>query len=180
MLICLSLIETEEERKSFERLYSENKNRMYGIALKYLNNSTEAEDVVQEVFYRIVTKKTKLFDLPENKQSAYLNVMTKHIAIDNFKKNNKESIEYDDSIDTGNLISLEDEIIAGVEAEELIAFIKKMPLGMRESLYAKCIFNMSNSEAAEQFGISEAAFRQRLCSARREIRMYIERKNEYE
>ncbi len=46
----LLLLDTEQERKFFKELYREHKNEMYYIALKILNNESDAEDMVHETF----------------------------------------------------------------------------------------------------------------------------------
>lgn len=50
LLFYLSLIETEEERDLFTKLYNEHSHTMYVCAYKYLHNSSDAEDIVHDVF----------------------------------------------------------------------------------------------------------------------------------
>ena len=50
MLIYLSMIEGEERKASFEKIYKENYLRMYHIALSILKQPADVEDAVQEAF----------------------------------------------------------------------------------------------------------------------------------
>lgn len=53
MLMLLQIIETEEDRSKFERIYSEYRGLMYHVAFKYLCHEQDAEDAVQQAFVKI-------------------------------------------------------------------------------------------------------------------------------
>ena len=56
MLCYLAMIETEEERSKFEKIYIQYRRLMYSVAFRVLNNSEDAEDAVHTAFIRIAKK----------------------------------------------------------------------------------------------------------------------------
>ncbi len=51
--IYLSMLETDEERSEFQRLYETYSQQMIRIAISKVNNRNDAEDAVHEAFLRI-------------------------------------------------------------------------------------------------------------------------------
>ena len=68
----LLLLDTEQERKFFKELYREHKNEMYYIALKILNNESDAEDMVHETFLTLTENLPKMMDNPPQKNWNYI------------------------------------------------------------------------------------------------------------
>ena len=54
MIIYLNMLETEDDRDVCQKLYEENKQRLFRIANKILQNTADAEDVVQICFSKII------------------------------------------------------------------------------------------------------------------------------
>ncbi len=58
----LLLLDTEQEREFFKKLYNEHKNEMYYTALKILKNESDAEDMVHETFLTLTEHLSKMID----------------------------------------------------------------------------------------------------------------------
>ena len=56
MLIYISMLETEAEKQSFEKIYRENYLTMYHIALGILKSQADAENAVHEAFLKLAEK----------------------------------------------------------------------------------------------------------------------------
>lgn len=54
MLIYLALIEVEEDKRKFERIYLSYKQTMFYVANRILKNHHTSEDAVHQAFLRII------------------------------------------------------------------------------------------------------------------------------
>lgn len=164
-----------------EELYHKHKNRLFNISMKYLHNGADAEDAVHSVFLQITEGKTKIFEIPPNKKAAYLNVLIRNISARIFNASLTEVAvdpekleEYSDKNSIDSEIGLDDTVISKISHQELIDFIHTLPQGMREAMILKYLIGLSEREGAEKLRITENAFRQRLFTARKIIKSFID------
>lgn len=164
-----------------EELYRKHKNRLFNIALKYLRNNADAEDAVHSVFSQIIEEKTKIFEIPPNKQAAYLNVLIRNISVRIFNNSLKEVAvdpvkfeEYSDKNSLNDDIDMDNIVMSKISHRELIDFIHSLPQGMRDAMVLKYLIGLSNREAAAKLDITENALRQRLFAARKAIKIFID------
>lgn len=177
----LSMLNTEEEKSEFERLYTTYRTRMYHVAMKYLNNSADAEDAVQEAFLRIADKRADIFKVGEEFKQKYIFTLVRHIAHDMFNaKTGRREVEYDDTLDSesDDSIPLEEIILGEIGYDELVAYINTMPTAMRDAMNLKYIIGIPNDELSRALGITENALRQRLFAARKLLKNYVDARNE--
>lgn len=181
--IFLSLLETEEERSRFLSLYDNHKDRMYRVAMRYLHNSSDAEDAVHEAFLQIADDRAKVFDVAPNKRAAFLNILIRNISVKMFNKSNEVVItdphEFYEKVGYKE-ISLEDSIVSKISRQELVDYILSLPEGMRDAMYLKYVVELPNSIIAQRLGITENALRQRLFSGRKAIREFIDKGEHHE
>lgn len=170
--IYLSMVDTDEKRNLLEKIYVEHRDRMFAVAMRYLHNRSDAEDAVHEAFLRIAGGKTKIFEISPNKIVAYTDIIIRNITVDMLKKRKTETV-YDDDVIITDELTIEDDIISRVSRDELVGFILSLPTGQRDAMYARAILGMSGAEGAEMLGISEAAFRHRVYSAKKSIRIFL-------
>lgn len=173
----LSILNTEEEKTEFERLYHTHKSTMYNIAYSKLNNSYDAEDAVSEAFLRCAKNFSRILEISCNKRGAFLDVIVKNVAIDMFKKkcNAPDDIEdypyiADEAPDT------EEKAVGNISRCELVRRIKEMPEVLRDTLSLSAFCNMTNKEIADFLDVSENTVAQRLFRARKIMSEYIENK----
>lgn len=164
-----------------EELYHKHKGRLFNIAMGYLHNYADAEDAVHSVFSQIIEEKTKIFEIPPNKQTAYLNVLIRNISVKIFNNSlNEISIdpvaleEYSEENNISDGIKIDDIVISKISQRELIDFIHTLPQGMRDAMVLKYLIELSDKEAAVKLDITENAFRQRLFAARKAIKKFID------
>lgn len=175
--IAFAKLENAEEQSIFERLYNEHHQRLFRIALYRLHNEQDAEDAVSECFLRILDKSANIFKIPPNKYTSFLNILIRNICLKMFDESTKkntvssENGNYPEIIDR---LSLEDEVIGKIAKEDLVDFISQLPEKTRDALVLTAIMDFSYSEAAQQLGITENALRQRIFSARKAIKRFVE------
>lgn len=172
---ALAILETDEQRNELSEIYETNKNRFYAIAFEHLHNKDDVEDAIQETFLRIAKNPDKFFSLSDNKRINYICVILRNVSVDIFKKNVKtETDELSEELMFQNDISpLENSLLNKVSHEDLMDFIKNLPILQRNVLFLTCLSELSIDETAKILKISKTAVNQRLYLARNSIREYI-------
>nr|MDP9238017.1 sigma-70 family RNA polymerase sigma factor [Chloroflexota bacterium] len=108
---------------AFEALYDRYCRLVYSIALRALSDPSSAEDVVQEVFFRL-WERGRQFDLERGPFVAWLIGVSRNRAIDERRRQNRRLrfeapvlVEQDLLADTGSV----DPSLAGIISEERAA-----------------------------------------------------------
>ena len=72
----------KEKHKSLDELYSEYRQCCVYVAKKYTLNETDAEDIVQDVFMKIIEHREKYLKVSETEFKCLIIAMTKHAGVD--------------------------------------------------------------------------------------------------
>lgn len=94
MLSYILLIETEEDKSKFERIYNNYRQTMYYAAYHILKNEHTAEDIVHQAFLRVIDHLDKIDENNCHKTKAFLVVITEHLAIDYYRKTKKSQYRF--------------------------------------------------------------------------------------
>lgn len=89
LTLYLSLIDTQEERDKFERLFHQYERCLKYTAQNILFDEHLAEDAVQETFIRIISCLDKIDESDEHKTIAFLITVIKNISYDMKRKRKK-------------------------------------------------------------------------------------------
>lgn len=121
MLIFLSMLESDEERRLFTDLYNQYGNMMLHVAKRYFpKDMYAAEDVVQNAWIRVVDHFQKIQAVPSKKRGAYLVVIVRNEAITALRKQ-KPELQFDENFVEG-YIDLEND-----NTRSIIDTIRAMP-----------------------------------------------------
>lgn len=108
MLIYLQMIETDEDKSKFEKIYNEYRGLIYHVAYKRMQHEQDAEDAVHHVFVKIaeniktiepVSPKTKqlVVTMVDNRVTDVFRVRGRHpVATYNDELNNSFAVEIED------------------------------------------------------------------------------------
>jgi RNA polymerase sigma-70 factor (ECF subfamily) len=165
------------DHEAFETIFSIYANKVYNQALKLLGNSSDAEDVVQEVFL-LVYRKSKTFQ-GKSKFSTWLYRLAMNAAITKLRLRKDECVSIDDFLpkfsDDGHHAvrpvvdwSQEvDKLASNMEISRVIsqAIEQLQPLD-KAVLVLSDLEEMSNREIGEILGLSILAVKARLHRAR--------------
>ena len=106
MLIFLSMLESDEERRLFTDLYNQYGNMMLHVAKRYFpKDMYAAEDVVQNAWIRVVDHFQKIQAVPSKKRGAYLVVIVRNEAITALRKQ-KPELQFDENFVEGYICLL--------------------------------------------------------------------------
>lgn len=135
---------------------------MYGVCLRYSRDSSEAEDNLQEGFIRVFTRLDQ-FAFKGSFEGWMRRIMV-NTALEKFRKKNQlypveNMVIYED-------VSLSDDTISGISADDLLKMIQKLPPRYRMVFNLYVIEGYSHQEIGVMMDISEGTSKSNLSRAR--------------
>ena len=153
------------EQKEFETEIRRIRKRLLHEALRYLNDSEEAEDVTQETVLKLWSMRMELEQYRSIEGLAI--IMVRRIAI-NRKRNVMNRTDWNDvQMQTND--TPESDFISKEEDERVMQLIARLPDAQQTVLRMKHIDGLETKEIAQITGCSEDAIRANLSKARRKI-----------
>lgn len=159
------------DSKSYEQIVCKNIDTIYRIAMSYTKTPTDADDIVQQTFMKLFTKKVAFTD-EEHIKRWLIRVCVNECnsLFSSFWRKNVDSIE---------TISKEPEFTMK-ENSEVYEAIKQLPSKCGIVIYLFYYEEYSSKEIAEILHIKEATVRTRLARARKLLRTQLKEAWEYE
>lgn len=152
----LTLIEDENDRQLFERIYHSYRSQMMRVAVGVLGNETDAEDAVHETFCKVAEKHldTVRAICDERDMRNYMLKAAKNLALNSRRGGSRRSnVEDIDSLaDDETCISDEDfvdELCSEDSYRELVAVIRGLDPRYSQVLYLHFVLEMPMPEVAE-------------------------------
>lgn len=164
---------------AFEILYKKYAPTMKGVAFRYVNDSSIAEDIIQEAFIKVFVN-INSFNSKSGSFEGWLRRVVVNASIDQFKKIKKqnESI-YDIDYLTENDEDSEPNDNYDYSKEELIESINMLPKGY------KLVFNMyvfdkySHKEIASSLNITEGTSKSQFSKAKKYLKNILEKQKTF-
>ena len=147
MIILFLTFDSEEEKDKFSEIYRDHAEYMLRVARRILQNSPDAEDVVQDVFLYIADNLEKIDLSDRQKTRSYLAIITEHKAIDLLRSRHPEA-----SLDEQQL---EHSLMADTkweEGEDLAKALLELSPEYRNVLLLHYHYGYSYREIAELLG----------------------------
>ena len=143
--------------------------RLQRVALRLLGNTEDAEDMVQEVYMKLWSKRDALPDVKE--VEAYCVTMTKNMCIDRLRMAEVEKANVDE---VPTMLAATDDVEAQVERHDAVEQVKRiigtLPEHQQQVITLRDMEDCSFEEIAEQTGLTAVNIRMLLSRARRTIR----------
>lgn len=183
----LSLIEDFEQKSIFEKIYNQHRNQMFLLANNLLHNTSDAEDVVHDVFVKIATRHMEFIQNIENPEDLrnYLLKATKNTALNQLNKKHNRTT----SLDT--LMEYDFEETAEITDEDFIEFIStkteyesivEAMLSLKEPykdiLYYHFVLELSIPEAAQHLNRNETTAKKQLVRGKKMLLNILQGKGE--
>lgn len=148
--------------KAFDRIYQLYAKRLFAYSLQFTKSQEESEEIVQDVFMRLWTNRTKIRQ--EDTLRSLLFIMTKHYLINAFRTKINQP-EYEEYINYKNELSV-DETSQHLEYEEFVAMfhsiLKTLPETQQKVITLSKIEQLTNKEIAEKLSLSEQTVKNQL------------------
>lgn len=147
---------------------------LYRVALSLLRNPAEAEDIVQEVFLRVLERQSELARIVEIR--AWLVRIAWNLALDRVRRIRPDQI---DNVFVASLVSANlpaDEALAEAgRMRQVFDAIERLPRYERQALLLSAIDELNTAEIAAILGKSESSVRSLLFRARAHLRQRLNR-----
>ena len=141
---------------------------MKGICLRYSNNETEAEDLLQESFIKAFNK----LDTFNNNGAlgGWLRKIAVNTALEHYRKNKNKAVVLDlNQVDS----LIPDNAIENLELEDLLKKIQSLPTGFRTVFNLYAVEGYNHREIGEMLSISEGTSKSQYSRARVMLRDMI-------
>ncbi len=164
----LSLIDNDNDRKLFERIYYAHRKQMLTLAFAILENEDDAEDLVHDVFCNIAEKYMQSLQNIKNEQDMknYLLKAIKNSAL-NKKRDTKPHIslhesEYMLNKDDINDNEFLDMICNNISYQEVLSAIRSLDKKYEDVLYLHFVIGMTVPEVAEHLNRNKQTVKKQL------------------
>ncbi len=150
----LLLLDTEQEREFFKKLYKEHLKEMYFTALKILHNESDAEDMVHETFLTLTEHLSKMMNNPPQKSWNFILTILKHKC---YNLHKKKKWVMDDDTELENIKDIfnekPDDRMERLEKKDLVLkLVKQMKQSYQEVLLLQYYHELEIAEIAEVLG----------------------------
>ncbi|MDD6042862.1 MAG: sigma-70 family RNA polymerase sigma factor [Eubacteriaceae bacterium] len=171
--LYLTLIDTEEDKIRFTRLYEQYRHLMFYIAQKILDDPNLSEDAVQEAFLRIAKNFHKVGDIlcPETRNFAV--IITRNIAL-SMASHRHNDMDMDTYIQTVSTEFTED-VFEVVSNKSLTECIMKLPEIYRDTLYLYHLYGYTFNEIANLLSVPVETTKKRAQRARVLLKEMLEK-----
>lgn len=150
------------ERSAQNELYGLLLPYLTGICKRYLYDSSQLQDVLQEAFILVFTNLSQ-FDACKASLQTWVGQITINCCL---KNNAKRSKSQEDMIEPPHEIQVLPQVLKRLSNEDMLRWLKRMPTDYFEVFNLYIVDGFSHREIAEILSIDEALSRQRLSRAR--------------
>lgn len=173
--LYLSMLDTQEDKDLFEKIYTECKQAMFYTANKILHNSYDAEDAVSQSFLSLADNfsPVPLMNPTEIKRYVIIICRNKALNIYNKNKNNAENL-----VRLTDTNAVDNGFFDKCEKSNLIMAVDKLPNVSKDILYLSIVYERSTDEISQILGLSAEAVWKRVSRAKAQLKENLER-NEY-
>ena len=168
-----------KSRSRMEQLYQQNYTMMFAIAWRYVGSGrAEAEDIVSNSCLAIMDCVDVIWNLPENRQKAYVATIVYNAAYDYLLSEKRQADlpkKMRNNIGTEGFIidDFEQKIDLEHELEWVIRAIRQLPDKEQIILRMKFFQKKSDEEIAHAAGISVNSLRQYISRARKRLKQAL-------
>ncbi len=165
--------------QQFKALFLPFHKRLYRTAFRLLGNAPDAEDMVQEVYLKLWSRRNELAEM-ENVE-AYLVTLVKHMCYDALRASPPEE---DGSPPDELPLAADDDVAQSVEMRDELGVVQtliaRLPADQRQIIVMRDVNGCSYEEIEEAAGLSQGNIRVLLCRARKKIREQFNAIRNYE
>lgn len=172
MLLFLNILDTEEEKDKFVRLYEAYRYMMWYSANEILQDKELSEDAVQEAFVALTRYMDKVDEQNVGRTKKFLRTIVKSKAIDIIRKRKEGEMPLEDAAEEYLLEAPTDILNELIEKETIGSLreaVKKLDETYRLVFEFKLVHGLSDKEIGTILGISAKTANVRYFRARKKL-----------
>ena len=162
----------DNDKKAQKTLYDTYSPVLFGICIRYAKDKYEAEDTLQEAFFKVLTK-IKDYN-GKGSFEGWMKRIIVNTAITNYHKNKKHNSNYD--INEIKEVSIKGNNFSAADytSEELLNVIKTLPDGYRMVFNLYAIEGFKHKEIAKKLNVDVNTSKSQYSRAKKLIRKKLE------
>lgn len=157
------------QASEFKQLFLPLSRQIYWMAWRLTGNAEEAEDLTQEVYAQLWTKRESLSDI--SNPIAYCGVLVRNLYLNQTRKQRVETTDMVGIHAVDDVHSLEDTMAQKHACEQVMRLIGQLPEQQRKVVTMHDVEGYSNEEIRQQTGLASTHIRVLLSRARKNIRL---------
>lgn len=143
---------------------------IFGIIRRYTSNSNHAQEILNDAFYRILTRLESYSHV--GSLEGWMRKVTVHVIADYYRKKSTKTDEYTMATED-SVVLVSENAISGINYKELLLMVHQLPDKQRAVFNLFVFENYTHREIAELLGLSENNCRWHLNDARRRLKENI-------
>ena len=153
-----------KDRKAQKVFYERYAPKMFGVSLRYIKNEAEAEDVLIEAFYKVLTKIDNFHG--NGSFEGWVRRIVVNQSLMQLRKNNHFHLSIENAYSESSAEYNADLIL---EANDILSLLKKLSPGYRTVFNLYVLEGYKHREVAEMLGISINTSKSQLILARKKL-----------
>lgn len=140
----------------------------YRTCNRYLSQYADVMAVVNEGFLKVFQNLHR-FDSEQGTPGAWMHRIMVHVSIDHIRKGNRLGILDPFPEGDARVLSVDNEILSDIDAEELLLMVKHLPETTRVVFNLSVMEGYSHQEIARQLNLSASTSRWHLSEAKKRL-----------
>jgi len=180
-MIYLAILETEDERLKFSDVYTANHDWLVKTAKWLLNDNDMAEDVVHDVWLRVINHKMKVLPLPTDELRDWLFIALKKKCQDYSElSRHKHEVQPEDWHEEPESDDYVEQTVINKEmVDKIRKNINELDELNRSILTMRFVLEMTTKEIAAEVGLTPAQVDNRISRNRAKVKYLTERETQY-
>lgn len=154
--------------EEFKEQYLPYQRKLFGLALRILENQDDAEDMVQEVYIKLWNKRDELAHV-ENRE-AYSVTLIKNLCIDHIRTKSKRMKQASENTEVAEKESLFEQVSAKSDLQLVTQLLMLLPEQQQRVLNLRHACGCTNEEIEKITGLTSSNVRVALSRGRSRLR----------
>jgi len=167
----------KNDRHAQEFLFDHHYNDLYLIAMRYLSDHHNAEDIVVQSFTKVFKNLKKFTYRGQGSLGRWIRTILINESIKLLRKNSL--IQFNDDLMNLNSQNMEANSLQQMQAADIIRLIERLPTGYRTVFNLYIIEGYAHKEIAQMLNISESTSKTQLKKARHQLMSSINKQIDY-
>ena len=153
----------DRDETALSALYDAYAGFVYSLARSIVRNDADAEDITQEVFFR-VWERAGTFDSSRGSPAAWITTLARRLAIDKTRSRTFKARGRESSIETlSSGVAVDGSaVVLSAEANEVLESLKRLETPYREVIRLSYYEGLSHSAIASRLGVPLGTVKSRL------------------